>query len=424
MKRALLLVVACGSSSSPKSGGPAAWTGDSLYTLVDGDTTVGVEFDRPQPWRDTSDAHAFRATSSSGGTVEIALGAGDVPACALHLTDDDAPYQDGLARRCASLTYWRAPDPSLTWTVTATPDGNIVIAATNHGTAPVTPPRDLLHFVIDGKDSPDFAEAFGNGFTKAGWRPLAPGATVDDARGGMSLGGPGDHTVVLTLFGHEVARTTTTTTAAAPDTGALAWMGPSRFTLDAGGGATISFSFDRPQGWKTDADDKHMLLTSPAGGTVEVKPDADPHVLFDCAIALSKVDERWRDALSKQCDNLVITREPDPRITWKISVAPDTFALADQGKAMITISAANTTKDAIAPWRDELDIQLDGAASTELGMAFGNGGRAGAWQKLPGGQTVDDRRDGFTDLFAKPGEHVLALVHLGHEVARTTVHVK
>jgi len=283
------------------------------------------------------------------------------------------------------------------------------------------PPRALLPLTIDGKESPDFAEAFGNGFTKGGWRSLAPGATVDDSRGGLALGGAGEHTLVLSLLGHEVARTTTGGAIAA---GAEAWMGPSLFQLDAGGGATIAFGFDRPQGWKTDADARHMLLTSPDGSTVEVKPDADPHVLVDCNIALSKADEHWRAALSKQCDHLTVTREPDPRITWKISVEPDTFAQKDQAKATIRISATNTTQDVIAPWRDQLDLQLDGAPSTELGMALGNGGRAGAWQKLPAGQTVDDSRDGFDDLFAHAGDHVLSLVHLGHEVARTTVHVR
>src|SRR5262249_35050468 len=148
-------------------------------------------------------------------------------------------------------------DPIVTWTITS--DGaNVVIAATNHGTSPVVPPRDLLHLTIDGQESPDFADAFGNGFTKGGWRSLAAGATVDDSRGGLALGGAGTHTLVLPLLGHEVARTTTSGGTAE------AWMGPSLFQLDAGD-VTLSFSFDRPQGWTTDVDRKHVRFTSPNG---------------------------------------------------------------------------------------------------------------------------------------------------------------
>jgi hypothetical protein len=236
MKRAWLLLVACGSSSPARSQAPVEWTGDSLYTLVDGDVTVGVELDRPTSWVDASNDRAvtFRNADSS---VEVTLGPGDAPTCALHLGDDD-PARAGFAKECAALTFWRAPDPTLTWTITATPEGNVIIAATNHGTSPVRPPRDLLHLTIDGKESPDFAEAFGNGFTKGGWRALAPGATVDDARGGLALGGAGVHTLVLSLLGHEVARTTTGgpvawTIAVTPSDFALADQASARITITA-----------------------------------------------------------------------------------------------------------------------------------------------------------------------------------------------
>jgi hypothetical protein len=109
-------------------------------------------------------------------------------------------------------------------------------------------------------------------------------------------------------------------------------------------------------------------------------------------------------------------------IQWAIFVEPATVTMAQRASVMVTIQATNTNVSARDPERDPLDFTVDGAPSQELSMAFGNGGREAAWSLIPPGHSAIDERTGMT-IVAAPGDHVLAIAHGGHELARTTLHV-
>jgi hypothetical protein len=113
---------------------------------------------------------------------------------------------------------------------------------------------------------------------------------------------------------------------------------------------------------------------------------------------------------------------PAAPIAWTISVAPASVTMAQRASVTVTIAATNNTQVARDPERDPLDVTIDGAASMELSLAFGNGGRVRAWSLIPPGQTVTDERNGMQIVDA-PGDHVIAIAHGGHELARTTLHV-
>jgi len=111
-----------------------------------------------------------------------------------------------------------------------------------------------------------------------------------------------------------------------------------------------------------------------------------------------------------------------PGITWAIEVSPARVSMAHRDKVRVTIRATNTTSAVRDPQRDPLDVLVDGKSSMELSMAFGNGGRERAWSAIPPGRTVEDARSGM-ELVDAPGDHVIAIVHDGHELARTVLHV-
>ena len=88
----------------------------------------------------------------------------------------------------------------------------------------------------------------------------------------------------------------------------------------------------------------------------------------------------------------------------------------------VRYTTTNQAKEHVDAKSYALEYQVDGVASMELGMAFGNGGFPKVWTHLPPGDTVDDSRVGMT-LVEAPGDHVISLVHLGREVARATLKV-
>jgi hypothetical protein len=144
--------------------------------------------------------------------------------------------------------------------------------------------------------------------------------------------------------------------------------------------------------------------------------------ILDCMVEPTKGSLAIKDDLVKICTELQYRVIPDPRIAWAIEVEPASVAVADLGKVELRIAATNTTKAALDPQRDPLDFTVDGTSSTELGMAFGNGGRGGEWHQLGAGATAKDRRVGVLTGLA-PGEHVIAIQHLGHELAKVTLTV-
>jgi hypothetical protein len=241
------------------------------------------------------------------------------------------------------------------------------------------------------------------------------------------------------------------TTDAAP----IEWRGPNLYTLD-DGDVTVAVTLKPPGTWKEDWTEDHELLTSPAGSTMQVTlvhgdpppgfGEIRPGVLHQgtgakavtlhrvtfptgtwyarCELALVDADAALVSELAAQCDDLDLQQEPDPRIAWTISVKPATVKLAKVGTVTVRYTATNKSTAPIDAKAYSLEYWIDGADSSMLGMAFGNGGFSSIWTELPPGKTVDDERVGMDDLVDKPGDHVLSLRHLDHEVARATLHVK
>jgi hypothetical protein len=232
----------------------------------------------------------------------------------------------------------------------------------------------------------------------------------------------------------------------------IEWHGPNVYTLD-DGDISVAVTLSPPGTWKEDWTEDHELLTSPAGSTMQVtlvhgEPppgfgEIRPGVLHQgtgaravtlhratflsgtwyarCELAIVDADAALVSKLAAQCDDLFLQQEPDPRIAWTIEVKPAAVKLAKVGTVTVRYTATNRST---APIVASLEYWIDGASSMTLGMVFGNGGFSSIWTELPPGKTVDEKRSGMNDLVDKPGDHVLSLRHLDHEVARTTLHVK
>jgi hypothetical protein len=85
----------------------------------------------------------------------------------------------------------------------------VTIHATNTTAATRDPERDPLDFLVDGASSMELSLAFGNGGREQTWSAIPPGATVTDRRTGMKIvAAPGDHAIVMTHNGVQLARTT------------------------------------------------------------------------------------------------------------------------------------------------------------------------------------------------------------------------
>lgn len=238
------------------------------------------------------------------------------------------------------------------------------------------------------------------------------------------------------------------------DAAPMEWRGPNLYTLD-DGDLTIGVTLRPPGTWKEDWTEDHELLTSPAGSTMQVTlVHGDPPAGFGevrpgvfhtgsganavtmhrvrfptgtwfarCELAIVDADAALVSELAAQCDDLDLQQEPDPRIAWTIAVVPATVKLTKVGTVTVRYTATNKSTAPIDAKAASLEYWIDGVDSSMLGMAFGNGGFPAIWNKLPPGKTADDERNGMDDLVDKPGDHVLSLRHLDHEIARAKLHV-
>jgi hypothetical protein len=111
-----------------------------------------------------------------------------------------------------------------------------------------------------------------------------------------------------------------------------------------------------------------------------------------------------------------------PPIIWTIDCAPSTVSMAQRASVWIFVHATSTVPGTTPTEHELLDFKVDGRSSTELGMAFGNGGYAKEWDALPDDETVTDRRHGLS-LVPGPGDHVISISLHDVEVASTTLHV-
>jgi hypothetical protein len=242
--------------------------------------------------------------------------------------------------------------------------------------------------------------------------------------------------------------------AAPADAAPTTWRGPNLYTL-VDGDVTIAVVLRPPGGWQEDWTDAHEVVTSPAGGTMkvtiersdapsdsdEIRPGVFQHLggatevsyfhrrefpsgprLVHCAVSLPDADAPLFSDLARQCDQLEMQYEPDPRVEWTIEVDPKKVSLAKTSTVTVRYTATNTAKEHVDAKAYSLEFWIDGAPSMELGMAFGNGGFSKVWTHLPPGDTVDDSRSGM-ELVDAPGDHVITLVHLGRELARATLKV-
>jgi len=126
--------------------------------------------------------HAISNTAPSPETIDAA------PPAAIVWSIDCAPSTVAMASRASVM---------------------ITIHATNTTSAVRDPERDPLEFTVDGVSSMELSMAFGNGGRDAAWEAIPPGATEVDQREGMEIAAsPGDHVIVMSHAGRELARTT------------------------------------------------------------------------------------------------------------------------------------------------------------------------------------------------------------------------
>ena len=238
------------------------------------------------------------------------------------------------------------------------------------------------------------------------------------------------------------------------DAAPMTWRGPNLYTL-IDGDVTIAVALKPPGTWTEDAADDHELLTSPAGSTMKVtivRGDPPPDftesrpgvyqrgsgtsgvwlhtVTFPagrwfarCEVAIVAADAALYPELARQCEELPLQQEPDPRIAWTLEVRPARVKLGAIGTVTVRYTATNRSNAPINAKAYNLEYWIDGESSMTLGMAFGSGGFESTWMALPPGKTVDDERVGMDDLVSTAGAHVFSLRHLDHEVAGATLHV-
>ncbi|EDM79906.1 hypothetical protein PPSIR1_22731 [Plesiocystis pacifica SIR-1] len=236
--------------------------------------------------------------------------------------------------------------------------------------------------------------------------------------------------------------TATPSTIAEPDAPApaLQWRGPNRYDLRLGE-LTVGAGLKVPGApWTERYAGARAQLESPAGSalTLTLEPGAvreparsghhehavgaaAPHRVV-CAFSLAPEEAGLLDALTRECAELSIEFEPDPRVSWAIELEPAVVSMAQRDELSIRYRVTNDGDATLDASAYGLQWKLDGEDSMVLGMAFGNGLRDGRWAALPPGASVDDRRVGL-ELADAPGEYTITLHHLDHEVARATLKV-
>lgn len=254
MPRRLVLVLAALAACSGKGTSPArddatppqppvTWRGPSLYTLVEGEVTVGIALRLPGGWAEDAGEARQLVTSPAGSTMSVTLSpaaaaaaptrtasgshhehavttaAGTwVVACDVAVVPADRGVFDDLARQCAELVVQHAPDDRVTWKLEVEP-ADVPLAdlssvtiryhVTNQSEAPVDAKAYALEWRVDAAASQQLGNAFGNGGYERKWHALPPGESLHDSRKGMKLVDvAGDHVISLHHLGREVARAT------------------------------------------------------------------------------------------------------------------------------------------------------------------------------------------------------------------------
>jgi hypothetical protein len=224
----------------------------------------------------------------------------------------------------------------------------------------------------------------------------------------------------------------------------IQWRGPNRYDLKLGD-LVVGAGLKVPgKPWAEDYAGPRARFESPAGSTREVRLEPGesktelrrdgqsyhhehavaveaPHRVI-CEFTLVSEDAALLDDLARECSELGIEFEPDPRARWEIELQPATVPMAARSKLNIVYRVTNEGTDPLNAKSYSLAWKVNDEGSMSLGMAFGNGGYERTWRQLPSGATIEDRREGV-HIADAPGEYVITLHHLDREVARATLRV-
>lgn len=110
-------------------------------------------------------------------------------------------------------------------------------------------------------------------------------------------------------------------------------------------------------------------------------------------------------------------------LRWTITAHPAQLTMAEQARFRLRRSVTNEGSEPRDAMRLMAEFTLNGEASMELNMAFGNGARESLWAELPPGRTVFDEREMGESLFPAPGTYVIAMTVDG-ETSRVEVVVR
>lgn len=222
------------------------------------------------------------------------------------------------------------------------------------------------------------------------------------------------------------------------------WRGPNRYDLKTGN-FVVGAGLKVPgQPWIESYEGPRARFDSPTGSVFELRLEAGraardpiqegrtrrhehpvplqtPHRVI-CEFTLTDEDASIHDELEQHCSDLRIEFEPDPRARWEILLEPGTVSMAKRSKLDLRYRVTNEGTDPLDAKAYSLDWRVNGEGSMSLSLAFNNGRYPRTWHQLPPGESIEDRRVGV-HIADKPGEYVITLHHLGHEVAQATLRV-
>lgn len=113
---------------------------------------------------------------------------------------------------------------------------------------------------------------------------------------------------------------------------------------------------------------------------------------------------------------------PAPTVLrWELLARPARLTMRDRGTFRLRRQVTNDGSVVADAMRASASFTVNGQASIELDMAFGNGGRASRWAALPPGESAFDEREMGMSLFSAPGNYDLAMTVDG---ATSTVRVR
>ncbi|MBI5534137.1 MAG: hypothetical protein HY898_15550 [Deltaproteobacteria bacterium] len=119
------------------------------------------------------------------------------------------------------------------------------------------------------------------------------------------------------------------------------------------------------------------------------------------------------------------TGDADARtgLRWRMELTPTELRMADRKEWTLAIGVSNAGTEAVDTRRDELRLLVNGKASTNFRLNWGNGHRDRRWALLPAGESVEERRHLGESLFREPGDYEVVLQLGDRQVARGQVRV-